>query len=159
MAKKKYKASVLNRINQQKSNRLIIAVSVGVGLIILIWLIAMFSSDEKGPPQDVAENTLKYLDKTEGIAAVNIDMEKNQVAVRYDYTKPGDFVRITRYAALRLSHSFPDRTIDFSLTPDQPPGQPAVYRCQVQDGGLQSQWQGDLPKPPAETEEEQEKEE
>ncbi len=159
MAKKKYKASVLNRINQQKSNRMIIAVSIGVGVILLIWLIAMLSSGEKGPPQVVAEKALKYLDKTDGIATVKIDMENDRVDIRYDYTKPGDFVLITRYAALKLSNSLPDRSIDFTLTPDQPPDQSAVYRCMVQDGGIQSQWQGELPKPPAENKEEPKKEE
>lgn len=145
--KKKYKTSVLNRINKDKSNRMIIAVSVGFGIIFLIWLIYMFGSDEKGPPQAVAEKVLSYLDKTEGITLAEIKMDQNRVDLRYDYTKKGDFVLITRYAALKLSNSLPDLTLEFTLTPEMT-GKGPVYRCRVKDGGLESEWLGELPKPP-----------
>ncbi len=154
--KKKYKTSVLNRINPDKSNRMVIAVSVGFGIIFLIWAIYMLSSGKKGPPQAVAEDVLAYLEKTEGITMTQINMEENRVDIRYDYSKTGDFVRICRYAALKLSNSLPDQPITVSLTPEKPQASP-VYRCRVKAGTLESEWLGELPSPPSlpeETEEE-----
>ncbi len=158
MAKKKYKPPVLSRINRDKSNRMAIAVVIGVSAILLIWILAMLLGDRKGPPQAMAENALEYLDKREGIAAVNIDMAQNRVEIRYDYSKEGDFVLITKYAALKLSNSLPDNPIDFTLTPELP-GSVPVYRCQVQDGALLSEWLGTLPvyTPPADSPEKDKK--
>jgi len=146
--KKKYKTSVLNRINKDKSNRMVIAVVIGFALILLIWLIYMFGSGEKGPPQVVAEKVLRYLEKTEGIGIVQIKMEQKQVDIRYDYFKPRDFVLITRYAALKLSNSLPKEPINFTLTPEITDAKP-VYRCKVLNGALESEWLGELPTPPA----------
>lgn len=152
MAKKKYKASVLKRINPDKSNRMIIAVVAGVGIIILAWLLAMLLSDEKGPPQAVAEKTLEYLERTDGIVTSQIDMAAKRVDLRYDYTKSGDFVLITRYAALKLSNVLVEDPIDFTLTADILKQE--VYRCRVHDGSIVSEWQGELPVPPPPDEEE-----
>jgi hypothetical protein len=146
MAKKKYKASVLHRINPDKSNRMIIAVVAGFGVLLLIWLLAMLLSDKKGAPQAEAEKVLSYLEKTEGIITRLIDMNANRVDLSYDYTKKGDFVLITRYAALKLSNTISDRPIDFTLTAETLKRE--VYRCRVEDGEMLSEWLGELPVPP-----------
>lgn len=120
MAKKK--KNLKKKINPEKSNKMIIAVGVGVIIVFTILFLVILSPGEA--PKDkaaVMEDTLEYVKNGDGIIALKTYPEENRAVVIYDsfQEKKFDFVKIARYAAIKLSHKMGDLQVTLVLAKDK----------------------------------------
>lgn len=131
MAKRKKKFK--KKINPEKSNKMIIAVGVGVVIVFSVIFFLMMGPQTPGNKAKTMENTLKYLKKTTGIMAIKTFPEQNRALIVYDSaeTKP-DFVTIARYAALKLSYKIGNEEIIVELSKDRE--EQAVYTAVAKNG-------------------------
>jgi len=103
MAKRRTKRSI-RKINPEKSNKMIYAVVAGLVLVFALFFWLLTSDSPPDDPQRMMEETLVYLDRTDGIIEIRADAADRQVEIVYDTNDPKDFVKITRYAAILLSN-------------------------------------------------------
>ena len=99
--KKKFK----KKVNPEKSNKMIIAVIVG---LVIFFTVLFFITTGKKVPTDKKElisNTLSYLKKSGGILDTVIFPDENKVIIVYNsYMKEIDYHRVARFAGLKLSN-------------------------------------------------------
>jgi len=128
--KKKFK----KKINPQRSNKMIIAVAVGIVIVFaVLFLLTPGGNDTPVNKKEVMDSVLEYLEKGEGILALKKFPDQNKVLIVYDsYTERKDFIKIARYAGIKLSHKLGDEEITVILSKDKE-GQD-VYSC-VSKGG------------------------
>jgi len=116
MAKYGKKKNLRKKINPEKSNKMIYAVAVGLGIIFVVFIVFMLSGDHT--PQDketLIKHTLKYLEKTTGVSDVKINAPENTVTVIYEETEKMDHARVAQYAGLKLSNKLKDETVKVVL--------------------------------------------
>jgi len=120
MAKKR--KSLKKKINPEKSNKMIIAIGVGVIIIFsVLFLVILSPGDAPKDKAGVMEDTLEYIKKGDGIISLKTFPEENRAMVIYDslQEKKFDFVKIARYAAIKLSHKMGDLEVTLVLAKDK----------------------------------------
>jgi hypothetical protein len=123
MGKKKKKLK--RKINPEKSNKMIIAVAVGVVIVMAaFFLIMILGSGSSTAPVDKAglmKRQLKYLETTNGIAAVKYYPEQNKVVVIYEGYKESlhDYPRVVQFAGLKLSNKMGNEELTIVLAKDK----------------------------------------
>ena len=123
MGKKKKKLK--RKINPEKSNKMIIAVAVGVVIVMAaFFLIMILGSGSSTAPVDKAglmKRQLKYLETTNGIAAVKYYPEQNKVVVIYEGYKESlhDYPRVVQFAGLKLSNKMGNEELTMVLAKDK----------------------------------------
>ena len=116
----KNKKRKLNRkINPEKSNKMIWAVSSGLLIlfgILFIWIIGSDSVDNR---EELFDNTLNYLKRIEGITGLETDFESNSVKIYYDPDPNSrsriDYKKLSLFAGVKLSNKLKDEKISFLL--------------------------------------------
>ena len=123
MGKKKKKLK--RKINPEKSNKMIIAVAVGVVIVMAaFFLIMILGSGSSTAPVDKAglmKRQLKYLETTNGIAAVKYYPEQNKVVIIYEGYKESlhDYPRVVQFAGLKLSNKMGNEELTMVLAKDK----------------------------------------
>lgn len=122
MTKKKKRLNT--RINKEKSNKMIIAVAIGVVIVLVaFFLIAILGGGGKNPADKKAfmDKEMNYLKNTEGISALNLYPEQNKVVIIYESykEKKQDYAKIAWYAALKLSRRIHDENVTVIVAKDK----------------------------------------
>ncbi|MGD2088136.1 MAG: hypothetical protein PVH61_18300 [Candidatus Aminicenantes bacterium] len=118
--KKKFK----KKINPEKSNKMIIAVAVGVVIVMVAFFIIMIlGSGDSTVPEDkgqLMKRMLKYLETTDGIAGLKYYPEQNKVVIIYESYKESlhDYPKVVQFAGLKLSHKMGDEALTMVLAKD-----------------------------------------
>lgn len=116
------------RINPGKSNRMIWAVAAGLAVVFAAFFILTGLQRKRPTDQKMLMlDTLAYLKKVSGIIAVLPDPEAGRVTLVYDGNFEGDFQKIARFAALRLSYKMDE--VELTLARNRA-GHP-VYRIRL----------------------------
>jgi len=126
MAKKKvpkFRTELKKRLrakNKLQTNKLIYAVAAGLGIILIIILIIIFTGDRKAvDKKKLILDTLGYLKKVSAITNVDAFPEENKALVIYSSSSAGgsnsdsnlNFQDMARYAAIRLSNEIKDEVV------------------------------------------------
>lgn len=125
MAKKKtpkFRTELKKRLrskNKLQTNKLIYAVAAGLGIILIIVLITVFTGDRKAvDKKKLILDTLGYLKKVSAITNVDAFPQENKALVIYSSSSAGgtndsnlDFRKMARYAAIRLSNEIKDEVV------------------------------------------------
>jgi len=115
MAKKK-KKNLHQRINPEKSNKMIYAVGGGLAVVMLLVLWVMLSSgDLPDNPGEVMKSTLRYVEKTEGVIDLTADADTSTITIIYEPADKVNMVQVAQYAGVRVSHRIKDREIEVRL--------------------------------------------
>lgn len=123
MGKKKKK--IIKKINPEKSNKMIIAVAVGVVIVLALFIllsgIGSGGSKEDIDKGELMNRLLKYLKAAEGIGDLKFYPEQNKVVIIYEsYPRSKqDFPKIAQYAGLRLSYQMGDEELTIVLARDK----------------------------------------
>jgi len=119
--KKKFK----KKINPEKSNKMIIAVAVGVVIVMAAFFIIMIlGSGNSAPPEDkgaLMKRMLKYLETTNGIAGLQYYPEQNKVVIIYEGYKESrqNYPKVAQFAGLKLSNKLGDEELIVVLAKDK----------------------------------------
>lgn len=116
------------RINPGKSNRMIWAVAAGLAVVFAAFFI--LTGLQRKQPTDqktLMLDTLAYLEKVPGIISILPDPEAARVTLVYDGNFEGDFPRIARFAALRLSYKMDEVELTLARNRIEHP----VYRIRL----------------------------
>ena len=138
MSKKKRK-QFKSKINPEKSNKMIYAVGAGLIVVFALFVFLTTSSRPSGSREELFTDTLEYLKKTQGIIDLRIDGEAGRVEIVYDRNDRKDFVKIARYAVIRLSNRVPEVDVRVDLYRDRDP-QP-VYSVTARGGAVSKEKQ------------------
>jgi hypothetical protein len=116
------------RINPGKSNRLIWAVAAGLAVVFAaVFILTGLQRKQPTDQKTLMLDTLAYLKKVPGIIAILPGPEAGRVTLVYDGNFEGDFPRIARYAALRLSYKMDDVELTLARNRAEHP----VYRIRL----------------------------
>ncbi len=132
--KKKFK----KKVNPERSNKMIIAVAVGLVIVFLILYIAFAGSGgvvDKKDKKAVMEHALKYLKKGQGVSQLNFIPEQNKVIIVYDESDEHlDFRTIARLAATRLSNDIIKEEVAIALIKRSDKAQKESFIVFAKDG-------------------------
>jgi hypothetical protein len=113
--KKKFK----KKVNPEGSNKMIIAVAIGLMILVAILYITFArggASVNKKDKKEVMGYALKYLQKGAGVSELKFLPEQNKVVIIYDETiEHLDFHTIARYASLKLSNDLKNEEVSVAL--------------------------------------------
>jgi len=116
---KKQKKKLNRKINPEKSNKMIWAVSAGLLILfgmLFIWITGSDSIDSK---EELFENTLSYLKHTEGITSIKQDHGSNSVKIYFEPDPNSrskiDYKKLSVFAGVKLSNKLKGEKIRFSL--------------------------------------------
>ena len=141
MAKRTNKKNLRKKINPEKSNKMIYAVAVGLGIIFVAFLIIMMSGESTPEnKEEFIKKTLKYVEKTEGVLDMAIDVDANQVTIVYEEKEKINFAKVAQYAGLKLSHRMPDETFKVILAKDERDN--VQYTFLIKDGNVEQAIKG-----------------
>ncbi|MEN8222227.1 MAG: hypothetical protein ABFR36_03115 [Acidobacteriota bacterium] len=120
---KKQKKKLNRRINPEKSNKMILAVSFGLLILFGSLFIMITGSDSVKTREELFENTLSYLNRTEGITNIVSDPDSNSVKIYYEPDPNSrtkiDYKKMSVFAGVKLSHKLKDEKIRFFLIKKQ----------------------------------------
>lgn len=124
------------KVNPGKSNKLIWAVTIGLVAVFAAFFIGI-GRQAKTPPdkKSMMLGSLAYLKRVPGIIEIAPDPEANRITLVYDGNFEGDFQKIARFAALRLSSEMID--IELTLARNRP--ERPVYRIRLKKGEVASE--------------------
>ncbi len=114
----KKKKRILQKINPEKSNKMIYAVGIGLVIIFTVFFILISRGTDPENKKELLSGVLRYLTKTQGIIDLVILPEKNNVQIRYDGLDRKDFFKITTYAGIKLSLELKGEKIKVELFRD-----------------------------------------
>ena len=126
MGKKKKKLK--HKVNPEKSNKMIIAVVIGLVIVLAAFLLFTILGSSGGKAPETTEEKdafmkkeLKYLETTEGIAELKYYPEENKVIIVYESYKGDlhDYPKIARYAGLKLSNGMEDESVTILVAKDK----------------------------------------
>lgn len=122
MAKRTNKKNLRKKINPEKSNKMIYAVTIGLGIIFVAFLIFMLSGESTPENKEAfMKKTLTYLEKTTGVLEVKVDAPNNLVTIVYEDQEKMDFTKVAQYAGLKLSNRMKNETFKVILSKDERP--------------------------------------
>lgn len=99
----KLKKKFRKTINQEKSNKMIYAVGIGLALVFTAFVILLSTGSDPKDKEELIMDAIGYLKKTKGILGFKIIPAENTVRLIYDSNDRKDFVKIARYAGIKLS--------------------------------------------------------
>jgi len=125
------RTKINKKVNPEKSNKMIYAVTAGLGIVLVVFFALTITSGGAGK---LPADSLAYLKGTEGLVETRIlDAEKKALIVfNSDSKNAGNFERIAYYAAVRLSRHWPDCQV--LLARNQAAG--IVYEVRVKGGAV-----------------------
>lgn len=141
---KKKKKQLRQRINPEKSNKMIYAVGGGLVVIMtLVLLLMLRSGDMPENPAEIMKNSLEYVEKTDGVLDVQTDAAAARVIIVYEPAERVNIVQVAQYAGVRVSHRLPDREVEVRLSRFRPENVEYVFwvmngrvvRYEVVEGG------------------------
>jgi hypothetical protein len=94
---------MISKINPEKSNKMIYAVVIGLGIVFVGFLLLVTGGTPADGKGGLMAEVLNYLKKTQGIEKLEMMPESNTVQIRYDSQDPKDFVKIAAFAGIKLS--------------------------------------------------------
>ncbi len=116
---RKDKKRISGRINPEKSNKMIWAVSFGLLLIFGALIIFITNNDLITDKKEVMKKTLGYLKKTKTITSVEFLHETNQVKIFYAPENNSkniiDYKKMIIFAGIKLSNELKDEKIQIKL--------------------------------------------
>jgi hypothetical protein len=116
----KFRKKLKKNINPAKTNKLIIAVGVGVLIVFSLLFFLTIGPHTPGNKAEAMKNALEYLEKSEGILAVKTFPEQDRAVVIYDSAeKKRDFVKIARFAAIKMSNNMGNEKVTLELAEDK----------------------------------------
>jgi hypothetical protein len=121
----KLKKKLKKKVNPEKSNKMIIAVAVGVVIVMAVFFIIMIlGSGDSTAPEDKGElmkRMLKYLETTDGIAGLKYYPDQNKVVIIYEGYKESreNYPKVAQFAGLKLSHKMGDEELTVVLAKDK----------------------------------------
>jgi len=131
----KFRKKLKKNINPAKTNKLIVAVGAGVLIVFSALFFLTIGPQTPGNKAAAMKSALKYLEKSEGILAVKTFPDQDRALIIYDtFQKKRDFVKIARFAALKLSNKMGDQETTLELAKDKE--NQVVHRFFVQGGQL-----------------------
>lgn len=130
----KLKKKFRKTLNQEKSNKMIYAVGIGLALVFVAFIILLSSGSEPKNKEDLIMNTIGYLKKTKGIIGLKIFPDDNTVRLVYDSNDRKDFFKIARYAGIKLSLKIKKEKITIFLFKDTEKNQ--VYNIVLMDNKI-----------------------
>lgn len=133
----KKKNKRLNRkINPEKSNKMILAVSGGLLILFAALFITSIGSDSISDKSELYKNTLSYIKNIEGITDVESIPETNSVKIFYDPDPNSrsmiDYKKMAIFAGVKLSNKLKGEKITFQLIRKQNKNTELIFA--VQDG-------------------------
>jgi len=135
---KKKKKKFNRRINPEKSNKMIWAVSIGLLIIVMILFFTFTGGDSVSNRQEFFDNTLKYLKRTEGITTIESSPDTSSVKIFFEpdpNSRAGiDYKKAAIYAGIKLSNKLKGEKLVFRLIKD--PGKTTELLFIVQDGKI-----------------------
>ncbi len=121
----KKKKKLKKKINPEKSNKMIIAVAVGIVIVMAVFFILMIlGSGNSTAPADKAvlmKRTLKYLENRDGIAGLKYYPDQNKAVIIYEGYKESqnNFPKIAQSAGVMLSNKMGDEELTIVLAKDK----------------------------------------
>lgn len=112
---KKKKKNWRRQINPEKSNKMIIAVGIGLTILFVAFVLLTTGSGGSKNKAEQMYDSLNYLKKTGGIFDVRIVPEHNRVKIIYDSQDKKDFTKIARFAGLKLSNKLKSQRLEIQL--------------------------------------------
>lgn len=116
---KKNKKRLKVKINPEKSNKMIWAVSIGLLVLFSLLFFSSTGSDSILDRSELFDNTLNYLKKTEGITDIKFFPDKSSVNIYYEPDPHGrsriDYRKMAVFAAVKLSNKLKDERITLKL--------------------------------------------
>ena len=117
MGKKKKRLN--RRINPEKSNKMIWAVSLGLLILFGILFIMITGSDSTNNREELYESILSYLKRTEGISDIVTNPDSNSVKIYYEPDPNSrskiDYKKMSLFAGVKLSNRLKGEKIRFFL--------------------------------------------
>ena len=119
------KKKLKKKINPEKSNKMIIAVAVGVVIVMAVFFIIMIvgsgNTTVSGDKTALMKRMLKYLETTDGIAGLKYYPDQNKVVIIYEGYKESqqNFPRVAQFAGLKLSNKMGDEEVTIVLAKDK----------------------------------------
>ena len=116
---KKKKKRLNRRINPEKSNKMILAVSGGLLILFVTLFITSIGNDSISDRKTLYKNTLSYINNIEGITDVESIPETNSVKIFYDPDPNSrsmiDYKKMAVFAGVKLSNKLKGEKITFQL--------------------------------------------
>lgn len=116
---KKNKKRLNRRINPEKSNKMIFAVSGGLLILFMILFITSIGNDSIRDKSELYKSTLSYIKNIEGITDVESIPETNSVNISYDPDPNSrsmiDYKKMAVFAGVKLSNKLKGEKITFQL--------------------------------------------
>ncbi|MCK5222079.1 MAG: hypothetical protein KAR14_10895 [Candidatus Aminicenantes bacterium] len=116
---KKKKKRLNRRINPEKSNKMILAVSGGLLILFVTLFITSIGNDSIRDRKTLYKNTLSYINNIEGITDVESIPETNSVKIFYDPDPNSrsmiDYKKMAVFAGVKLSNKLKGEKITFQL--------------------------------------------
>lgn len=123
----KSRKKIRKKINPERSNKMIYAVGAGLIIVFSIFFFLFTGKTEISDKPALMKDTLKYLNKTEGLTDIKYFPEKNSISIYYKSFKPKekkkkpDYQRIALYAGLKLSNKIGSENVTVELFSDRSP--------------------------------------
>lgn len=117
----KMKKKLKKKVNPERSNKLIIAVAVGVVIVFAgLFLVITGGGGAPANKKEVMDSALEYLEKSEGLLELQKLPGQNKVVFVYDSnTEKKDFRKIALYAGIKLSNKIGDEIVTVELLKDK----------------------------------------
>ncbi len=116
---KKNKKRLNRRINPEKSNKMILAVSGGLLILFVTLFITSIGNDSVIDRKTLYKNTLSYINNIEGITDVESIPETNSVKIFYDPDPNSrsmiDYKKMAVFGGVKLSNKLKGEKITFQL--------------------------------------------
>ncbi len=116
---KRKKKRLDRRINPEKSNKMMWAVSGGLSILFVTLFITSIGSDSANDKTELYKNTLSYIENIEGVIDVESIPEKNSVRIIYDPDPNSrsmiDYKKMAVFAGVKLSNKLKKDKITFQL--------------------------------------------
>ena len=110
--------------------------AVGAGLVVIFVFFVLLTT-LRSPSESKAEmisETLEYLKKTQGVIEMVVEENMDEVKIVYDGNDAKDFIKIARYAVLKLSNRLRDTDVRVTLFKDREADR--VYSVTAREGSI-----------------------
>jgi hypothetical protein len=116
---KKRKNKLRKKINPEKSNKMIWAVSGGLLILLIVLLLFTLGGSHSSDTLSVMKNTLSYIRKTEGIKDLVFLPDISTVKILFDPDPNSrnriDYEKLAVFAGIKLSHKLKGNEITILL--------------------------------------------
>ncbi len=133
---KKKKKRINQRINPEKSNKMIYAVGIGILILFTSLFLITTGGHDSNDPESIMKNTLSYLNNTEGIGDIEFFPESNLVRIICEIDPNTrsviDYNKMAVFAGVKLSNKLKDKIIKVILI--KKPEVDPVLKISVKNG-------------------------